>query len=81
MCMIWNISKVVIYKFDALKYLLKMIQAFMELNLKLDVKFCLAISSYFTIVTGAFALCKTKFDVLPKNNSFGNPIPLDPITI
>ena len=36
---------------------------------------------HLTIVTGAFALCKIKFDVLPKNNSFGNPIPLAPSTI
>jgi len=36
---------------------------------------------HLTIVTGAFALCKIKFDVLPKNNSFGNPIPLAPTTI
>jgi len=33
------------------------------------------------MVTGTFALCRTKFDVLPKNNSFGNPIPLDPMMI
>lgn len=37
--------------------------------------------NYFTIVTGDFALCEIKVDVLPKKTSFGKPSPLEPITI
>lgn len=36
---------------------------------------------YFTIVTGAFALCEIKVEVLPKKISFGKPSPREPITI
>jgi len=38
-------------------------------------------TSYFTIVTGAFALCEIKVEVLPKKISFGKPSPREPITI
>ncbi len=37
--------------------------------------------SYFTMVTGAFALCKINVEVLPKKISFGKPSPREPITI
>ena len=32
--------------------------------------------NYFTMVTGAFALCEINVEVLPKNISLGKPIPL-----
>jgi len=50
-------------------------------EVELIINNCSFSGNHFTMVTGAFALCKTKFDVLPKNNSFGNPIPLDPMII
>jgi len=37
--------------------------------------------SHFTIVTGALALCEINVEVLPKNISFGNPSPREPMTI
>ena len=36
---------------------------------------------YFTIVTGDFALCEIKVEVLPKKISFGKPSPREPMKI
>lgn len=37
--------------------------------------------NYFTIVTGALALCEIKVEVLPKKISLGKPSPREPMTI
>ena len=39
------------------------------------------IKNHLMIVTGSFALCNTKLEVLPRNIVLGNPIPRAPITI